>query len=235
MLHPGVRLSSAAAIVFALAAFADAATLYVANNGLDGSNCGTKTNPCRSIDEGIANAAAGDSVVVGPGRYGDLNPNGILGEPGEENPALVAPGWGCVGLEKSVSVVSSDGAASTVIDGRSVPVIQNVAIVVPTCPSPSRARVSPSRRRQRTTAPDSASMGRASRVEGNQVINTQSSSGGSGILTVINDGNRSHRGEPGDRVDSRGCRAQRRQDGSKEQRFSLNSNGRWHPLEPKVT
>jgi hypothetical protein len=105
-------------------------TIYVASNGVDGSGCGTLTSPCRSIGQGVANAMAGDSVVVGPGRYGDLNHNGILGEPGEENPDVFSPGCGCVfALNKAVALTSSNGAAATVIDATSVAVGQNVLII----------------------------------------------------------------------------------------------------------
>jgi hypothetical protein len=106
----GVRISSAAALFFALAASAHAATLYVANDGIDPPGCvppvcivgkpcrcGAKASPCRSITCGIMSAAAGDTIVVGPGAYGDLNHDGTLGDlPGEENPDAFSPGCGCV-------------------------------------------------------------------------------------------------------------------------------------------
>ena len=46
-----------------------------------------RTAPCRSISRGIANAADGDTIVVGPGRYGDLDRDGTLSEPNEEGPS----------------------------------------------------------------------------------------------------------------------------------------------------
>src|SRR5262247_2574920 len=58
--------------------------LSVANNGIDSTTCGSSGAPCRSISQAIAHASEGDTVVVGPGRYGDLNGNRILGEVGEE-------------------------------------------------------------------------------------------------------------------------------------------------------
>ncbi len=91
---------------------ASAAVLQVANNGLDGTSCGTKTAPCRSITRAVANAAPGDRIVVGPGRYGDLDRDGVLGEPNEEGPAAGT----ILALDKAVSVESSAGAASTIID-----------------------------------------------------------------------------------------------------------------------
>lgn len=102
----------------AVASVAQGATRYVGNNGVDGSDCQVKASPCRSIGWAIARAQAGDAIVVGPGRYGDLDADGTLGEPGEETPA---PGCGCMlAVNKGVSVTSSHGAAATVIDARSV-------------------------------------------------------------------------------------------------------------------
>jgi len=72
-------------------AVADSATLNVANNGVDSDICGAASAPCRSISQAIANAADGDTVVVGPGRYGDLNGDGRLGGPGEEAVRRAAP------------------------------------------------------------------------------------------------------------------------------------------------
>jgi hypothetical protein len=53
-----------------------AATLLVAAGGLDADGCGTKAAPCRSITRAVGNAAPGDKIVVGPGRYGDLDADG---------------------------------------------------------------------------------------------------------------------------------------------------------------
>jgi hypothetical protein len=96
--------------LLALASPAGAKTVYVANDGLDGMACGAKTAACRSITQGIARAAAGDTVLVGPGRYGDLDSDGMLGEPGEEAGALAL-----VDVDKAVRVYSSDGADATAI------------------------------------------------------------------------------------------------------------------------
>jgi parallel beta-helix repeat protein len=91
--------------------------LSVANNGIDSATCGSSNAPCRSISQAIAHASAGDTIEVGPGRYGDLNGNRILGEVGEENAAL---GGGCdlcmININKRLTLVSTDGAAVTVID-----------------------------------------------------------------------------------------------------------------------
>src|SRR5215510_6400286 len=90
-------------------ALALGATVHVANNGVDSGSCGTFANPCRSITRGMQVAAAGDTVLVRPGRYGDLNRDGQLGGPGEEP--------GPVEIIKPLRVVSTEGAAATVIDG----------------------------------------------------------------------------------------------------------------------
>jgi hypothetical protein len=63
----------------------------------------------------------------GAGHYGDVDSNGMLGGPGDETPA---PGCGCMlAINKAVSVTSSDGAAATVIDARSVAVAKNVLLI----------------------------------------------------------------------------------------------------------
>jgi len=72
-----------AAIAFSLAAAlpVQAATRYAANNGLDSNPC-TKTAPCRSITKTMSVAAEGNTIIVGPGLYGDLNRDGIVGNAG---------------------------------------------------------------------------------------------------------------------------------------------------------
>jgi parallel beta-helix repeat protein len=94
---------------------AQAATLLVANNGQDIAGCGS-TFPCRSISQAILNATAGDTIVVGPGRYGDLNGDGIIGNfSGEE--LSPDPTCGCMILvNKSLTILSQDGAKTTLID-----------------------------------------------------------------------------------------------------------------------
>jgi copper-binding protein NosD len=126
----GLRTSmSAVVLVVLLPALADAAARYVADTGDDVPNCGlTTTTACRSITQAIALAAAGETIIVGPGRYGDLNRNGVLGDiSGEE---IGSPGCSCVlSINKNVIVISSAGAAVTMIDGRTVDVIQNVLLI----------------------------------------------------------------------------------------------------------
>lgn len=91
---------------------AGAATLNVAVGGADADGCGTKTAPCRSISRAIAAAAPGDKILVGPGRYGDLDADGTFGEAGEETGAGAV-----VTIDKAIVVESVEGAATTLIDG----------------------------------------------------------------------------------------------------------------------
>ena len=94
---------------------AQAATKFVANNGIDSSVCGTTAaTACRSISQAIANAFDGDVIVVGPGRYGDLNDDGTFTDPGDES----FPGaCNCmIQVNKFVAIISRDGAASTILD-----------------------------------------------------------------------------------------------------------------------
>jgi hypothetical protein len=85
-------------------------TVYVASNGLDGPACGTAAEPCRSINRGLAAAADGNTVLVGPGFYGDLGADGMFTEPGDES-----TGGACADcmilVAKRVALVSRDGAA----------------------------------------------------------------------------------------------------------------------------
>lgn len=85
-----------------------AATFFAANNGSDGPSCGSSASPCRSISAAIANAAAGDKVVVRPGVYSDdLDLDGNYGESGEEPWAIT--------VGKAIAVESTGGAAATLI------------------------------------------------------------------------------------------------------------------------
>jgi hypothetical protein len=111
---PGHRTGVFAALVFLGlgAGTAAAASLFVATNGTDSATCGVKT-PCRSVSQAIANAKARDQIVVGPGRYGDLNGNGTLGEVGEET------GGNCICMilvNKPLTLQSTAGAGATILD-----------------------------------------------------------------------------------------------------------------------
>ena len=97
-----------------LCAAAGAAKLRVENYGVDGPSCGTQQAPCRSISRGVANAAEGDTILVGPGFYGDVDGDGTLGEGGEEGPAAAT--CECLVLvDKRVSIRSTGGAAATLL------------------------------------------------------------------------------------------------------------------------
>lgn len=93
-----------------------AGKLSVANDGVDSDTCGGKGAACRSITQAIANASDGDTITVGPGRYGDLTNDGIFNMPGEEGGAA----QGMVVVDKAVRIESSAGATVTVIDARDV-------------------------------------------------------------------------------------------------------------------
>jgi hypothetical protein len=113
MKYATVAFGAGLCLAAAASATASGTLVQVANNGLDTATCGSRAAPCRSIGRGIERANAGDTVLVGPGKYGDLNEDGILGGPGEES------GFNNTALHitKAVRVVSSAGAALTVIDG----------------------------------------------------------------------------------------------------------------------
>jgi len=95
-----------------------AAKWYAANNGLDTSPC-TTSMPCRSITRALTMAAPGDTIEVGPGIYGDIDGSGTLGDfPGEETSA------GCmISITSRVTILSKDGAGSTVLDGAAMAVV----------------------------------------------------------------------------------------------------------------
>jgi parallel beta-helix repeat protein len=111
------RLTAAIAALTALGSVAAAwaGTLHVANYGADSPGCGAKTDPCRTLTQAISNAGSGDTVLVGPGRYGDVNGDGSFDAPDDETPNV--GGCGCVvSVSKPLKVLSRDGAAATVID-----------------------------------------------------------------------------------------------------------------------
>lgn len=125
-----------AAALFVGTPLAHGATIYAANNGVDatlcgfsvigGVSCGAETSPCRSIQCAIAYADPGDVVIVGPGRYGDHNRDGDFTDHGDESGSS---GCGCMlSVNKAVTLVSSHGAAATVIDATNFTGFQNVHI-----------------------------------------------------------------------------------------------------------
>jgi hypothetical protein len=111
---------------FAIAADSDIETsanatrrvLFVANNGVDSISCGDWGSPCRSIGQAIDNAIDGDQIVVGPGRYGDLNSDGDFDDGGEERARQPGIESGCViCIGKRIHLASIAGAAATIVDG----------------------------------------------------------------------------------------------------------------------
>lgn len=103
--------------------------IFVANNGIDSVICGTRREPCRSISKAIENASDGATIVVGPGRYGDLNGNGDFDDPGEEAAEV---GFGCrcmILIDKQITIRSRAGAEATILDasGATVDVVNIIA------------------------------------------------------------------------------------------------------------
>jgi hypothetical protein len=102
------------AIGLFLTTMSNAATkLTVSNYGTDSLTCGSADSPCRSISQAIQNAGSGDTIIVGPGRYGSLNNDGAFTNPGDEHPSNTG---GMVDVSKAVTIVSRDGADVTLID-----------------------------------------------------------------------------------------------------------------------
>jgi hypothetical protein len=98
-------------------ATAEAATLNVANNGVDSAVCGSVASPCRSISKAIANAAPGDTILVGAGVYGDLDADGNFTPATGEEAAEVGFGCQCmIKVDKALTIISRDGADATVLD-----------------------------------------------------------------------------------------------------------------------
>lgn len=96
---------------------AEAATLQVANNGVDSAVCGPAASPCRSISKAIANAAPGDTILVGAGAYGDLDADGTFTPATGEEAAEVGFGCECmIKVDKALTIISRDGADATVLD-----------------------------------------------------------------------------------------------------------------------
>src|SRR5687768_6570851 len=116
MRHAILVLASACALTCAAAAAHAAEIVHVANNGVDTPTCGAAADPCRSISQGITNADAGDTLVVRPGRYGDLDGDGQGASPGEENGGSVAGSLGGVYVNKPLTIISAAGAGATLID-----------------------------------------------------------------------------------------------------------------------
>ena len=96
-------------------AFGPRATLHVETNGIDSDACGALANPCRTITQAILNARTDDWILVGPGRYGNLDLDETVDEPGEEGRDQLF--CQClVSVHKRLSILSVSGATETVID-----------------------------------------------------------------------------------------------------------------------
>ncbi len=112
-----------------------AETLWTKNSGIDSPSCGSGGSPCRSISQAIANAQDGDTIYVGPGRYGNVNGDGSFSGPGDEQPEVNAAQWdgsGClVCINKGVHIYSTAGAELTVIDsGGAQPQYQSTVLIL---------------------------------------------------------------------------------------------------------
>jgi parallel beta helix pectate lyase-like protein len=175
------NILAAVVLLFPVSA-AHARTLHVETNGVDGPACGPHA-ACRTINRAIANAQARDTILVGPGIYGDNNRNFIL-DPGKDE----VPPLGCdclIWVNKDVTLVSTDGAAATVIEARTAPVLRAVFIT---------AGADFGRSDKGFTVTYSARFGNrgieieadGATIRGNQVIGSNASDSQYGILAVGN-------------------------------------------------
>ena len=73
---------------------AHAAVQYVENYGVDSASCAF-ASPCRTISRAVTNASAGDTIIVGPGRYGDIDGDNAFTTSGDEA-AEIGSGCNCV-------------------------------------------------------------------------------------------------------------------------------------------
>jgi hypothetical protein len=80
------------------------ASILVTNYGTDSSCCGPKASPCRSISQAIENAAPGEVIYVGAGRYGDLSGTGTFTGPGDEHEQPAAGRYNYTGCVVCVSL-----------------------------------------------------------------------------------------------------------------------------------
>jgi hypothetical protein len=93
-------------------------TLHVTNYGVDSPTCGARRDPCRSISRTVKNARDADTLLVGPGVYGDINRDGDLEDLGEEPLARndLCAFNATICILKPLRVISTNGAAATSID-----------------------------------------------------------------------------------------------------------------------
>jgi nitrous oxidase accessory protein NosD len=110
------HIASALACAIALGGTASAATWHVANDGLDTNDCAQAISACRTITRAMELASPGDTVLVGPGRYGDLDQSGSYDGINEEAGMLVPNGGAGVIVNKPLTLLSTRGAGATFID-----------------------------------------------------------------------------------------------------------------------
>jgi hypothetical protein len=94
--------------------------IHVAVNGTDSRRCGSRFDPCRSITQAINVAREGDTILVGPGRYGDVDIGPDLKGAGDEHPDAALECMVCI--DKRVRVLSTHGPAQTAIQEADIPV-----------------------------------------------------------------------------------------------------------------
>jgi hypothetical protein len=170
---PAIPILLVGIALLAEVASARAATVYVAVNGIDGASCGASTSPCRSITQAIDNAVANDTIIVGPGTY--------RGESG-------APNCSCfVAVNKlGLKLLSSGGAAATVIDALAWQTNTNVLIIADKSefgrPGKGFTVTEPDRAGGTGIAIDAKDV----KIRGNQVLNLANglNTGGVGIATI---------------------------------------------------
>lgn len=104
-------------LALVIAGEARADSRYVANDGVDSGDCGGLETPCRSLGRAIANASAGDTIIVGPGVYGDIHGYGSDHvAPGyEEGSAACGGTRGLVCIDKALTVESTHGSGATIL------------------------------------------------------------------------------------------------------------------------
>lgn len=117
---------SAPLVLILIPFFASAAEIRVANYGVDAEACGSAARPCRSITQGINIAQAGDTVLVGPGRYGDINGDGDFTDAGDEHGDSAAITLARSGLR----IISERGASVTLIDATGSPFTQVAVLII---------------------------------------------------------------------------------------------------------